>query len=601
MSATVDWRARGLSLLRFVAFAAFLGVLFAALADFTEVRAAWHQLQRRDVSNPGFNAGVFVALYGLGLLSLALLYCHAWRWVRWTVLALTGFSVAVHMGVRHWNGVGFTAFEASLLWQELNLLDDALGFYAGSALFGVASGVVVTAVVAWASSRRGLPRLRSPLWLAVPVIAVASFHHLLETTDATVTEFPLPYRPPLLAVYELEYQTHFHGVREAPYLEPRQPPIADHVVFVMDESIRGDLLHVNGGPYENTPYLDSIREKIFDYGVVSSVANLSGGSNIVIQSGVRPDQIPDGDLHSLTNPNVFAYFQRAGFFTAYVNAQDAKSRPPNLMSERDVADLGLFVDLRRKEPDLEEWQVDRHILPIVADVIRSHERSFTWVLKAGVHFPYAGKYPDEARWQGSLQRPDLDDARSTVVRDYLSAMRWTTDGFLAGFVEGLRALGAGRVLIVYTADHGQSLFEADPDHPEWAALRGHGTPTNVPPQQAMVPLMLIPLDAGVYDDLAALYDPALVDHVSAFEIFASLLRLAGYAPDEVARHYHPSVFDRGADRSVRRFVSGNHFGAGGPLYRPAPYRTAFAWNDFWLDREGARARGAREAKAAKTP
>ncbi len=134
------------------------------------------------------------------------------------------------------------------------------------------------------------------------------------------------------------------------------------------------------------------------------------------------------------------------------------------------------------------------------------------------------------------------------------------------------------VLIIYTSDHGESLYEVVEEGRR--RIRGHGHHEDPPRQQAVIPLFLIPLDADVRGRIARLYDPAIKDRVSAFEFFSSLLQLAGYDEVDISRHYHHTFFDSEADREGRIFVSGNHFGADGPLYREAPYRSSFSINEF---------------------
>ena len=61
---------------------------------------------------------------------------------------------------------------------------------------------------------------------------------------------------------------------------------------------------------------------------------------------------------------------------------------------------------------------------------------------------------------------------------------------------------------------------------------------------------------------------------------APLVELAGYAAGDVGRHYHPSIFDAGADRSRRVFVSGNLWGIGGGFYQNWLIGSAYYLNEF---------------------
>ena len=139
------------------------------------------------------------------------------------------------------------------------------------------------------------------------------------------------------------------------------------------------------------------------------------------------------------------------------------------------------------------------------------------------------------------------------------------------------------VLVVYTSDHGQSLTGMQPD----LARRHtpHATPVDPPPEQASVPLLLLAFGPEVQARVAARYEPALVDRVSAFEIFPTLLEAAGYAREDVRRYYPFSLFDADADRSRRIFASGNIFAREGHFHILNPLMGDVCYlNEFTLPR-----------------
>ena len=69
----------------------------------------------------------------------------------------------------------------------------------------------------------------------------------------------------------------------------------------------------------------------------------------------------------------------------------------------------------------------------------------------------------------------------------------------------------------------------------------------------------------------------LVDRVTSFEIFPTLLVAAGYDSAELRARYHGSLFDRDADRDERFFVSGNLFERGSPYQNQLVRRVARAY------------------------
>jgi glucan phosphoethanolaminetransferase (alkaline phosphatase superfamily) len=549
---------------------------YLLLDDFALFRMGAFQASRGDVGRPLLNAAAYVGPYLLGLLALVLLQGHARPGVRYTAHAIAVAAIATQLGFATINGQGFTITDATLFWAEFEFIPSALRFFLGNYLVPLL-GAIAGVVLLEATLRPRLSRI-STLWvLALPVVASLAYFQLLKSTDAKVEQFPVPFRVPVLIAYAHSHQTVYLGQRDEVAFAPVREPLADHIVFVVDESIRGDVLTVNGGPPEATPFLAEIEPRLLNYGVASAVANLSGPANIVLQSGLRPDQLPDVDMRSMKNPNVFAYMREAGFYTVYINAQNLSPRPPNFMTEADVAGIDAYIQVRNIAPGLREHEVDHRIPALVERIVSGHDRTFTYVLKNGAHFPYAGKFPEEQHWFTPERWAEgYSTWEARILAEYMNTVRWTVDEFLRKLVASLDG-AAPRVLIVYTADHGQDLFEADERSGRRRRGHGHVDPSSY---QAMIPLLLIPLDAALREELRALYHPSLRDQISAFEIFPSLLRLAGYGHDDVRQRYAPSIFDLDADRGRRVFVSGNHFGAGGPLYRDAPYQSSFRINEY---------------------
>jgi glucan phosphoethanolaminetransferase (alkaline phosphatase superfamily) len=248
------------------------------------------------------------------------------------------------------------------------------------------------------------------------------------------------------------------------------------------------------------------------------------------------------------------------------------------MTDADVGALDGYVHVRDSERDFEDWNADRLVIPELERIIESHEQSFSYVLKIGAHFPYSVRFPHDRAWfDESDVAAEYGAGRADTISDYLNTLRFGVDEFARELVSGLSALDR-EILVIYTADHGQSLFE--PWGPDGRRVRGHGHSPDPPPYQARIPLFFIAIGERTRAAVASRYDESLRNRVSAFELFPTLLSLAGYADADIATRYGHTLFDLDADRTRRVFVSGNHFGADGPLYRDAPYRSSFGLNEF---------------------
>lgn len=231
-----------------------------------------------------------------------------------------------------------------------------------------------------------------------------------------------------------------------------------------------------------------------------------------------------------------------------------------------------------------EYEFDRRAIDRIEGIIRDNERSFTYLLKVGAHFPYDEKYPEAEK----VYRPTLSDGGEggnleKTLNSYDNALRWSVDGFIQALFE--RFAGSDRrILMIYTSDHGQSLGTAVEDsgmpYLDRPARWPHGTPADPPRAQAAVPLILFGFGEGMQELLRGLFLPALRDRVSQFELFPSLLQLAGYAYPEIREHYHHSLFDPVPPRSRRVFVSGNLFEIGGGFYNHELVQSTCYINEF---------------------
>jgi lipid A ethanolaminephosphotransferase len=520
------------------------------------LETARYQLGRRDTAEPVRNTLFYLAAYAAAILALAVVWCHR-RTVRIAAIALTLAAACVQAALAAVNGVGFTHHEASLLLTEWDFLGDAVSFFLPRYGAAAAAALLGGAVAAWLAVRVG-PRLRSWLWLLVPLAAGWSAHQVVVQTFGKVYQFPPPFRLALLTAWAFEHRLPVYTEREAPYFDAKEPPLADHILLIVDESISGHWLGVNGAAVDTTPWLSSRPPGVFNYGIASAISNLSSSSNIVLQTGLRPDALPDRELRSLRGPNVFSYLSAAGFHTALIDAQTYSDSPPNLMTGFDLRRIDTVVRIREVARNLPEHAVDFEALPRIRRLLESHPRTFTYLVKTGAHLPYGDKSPPEER---PFTRPGSSGARA-VREAYWNAIRWTTDHFLRELALELQASGRD-VLVIYTSDHGQWLAD---ERTADRRISPHATVLDPPAEQASVPLLLITSGARTRAAIETRFSERLVDASSAFEIFPTVLQAAGFARSDTALRYAPSLFEVDAAREPRSFVSGNIFGTNPGAY-----------------------------------
>jgi lipid A ethanolaminephosphotransferase len=252
------------------------------------------------------------------------------------------------------------------------------------------------------------------------------------------------------------------------------------------------------------------------------------------------------------------------------------------MTGFDLEQLDGYVCVRERETGRKAWEMDFSAIDDIERIVSENDRSFIYLIKTGAHFPYDDKYPpDQAISQ--LASPGQASAgnREKTLDSYKNALRWTVDRFLEELSARLGSSGE-EIVVVYTADHGQSLRRAVDD--DGVAVRWlHASPVSPPVEQAMVPLLLFGFGGDVHARLERLFDESLVDRVSGYEIFPALLHLAGFDPADIRARYHHSLFDRDAPRDSRQFISGNLFGIGGGFHDRPMIQSGAYLNDFTLD------------------
>lgn len=405
--------------------------------------------------------------------------------------------------------------------------------------------VLVLATLVW-MNRRLLPTV--PAWVAVtPLVLVCAGYFGIRGPGYQVTQMPVPVKLPGL-VYAHVTRPFYHGPRDPVVIDPTGTGL-QRLVLIVDESVRGDLLSMNGFGLPTTPYLDRIASSHFNYGVAVSGTNSSASANILLQTGVTSAQVPDQDFLILHTPSIFSYARRAGYRTFYVPVRGRPGQYADFMSKFDFDDIDEAVYIRHEHPDAPRTEVDALLAQEIARIIEEHpdERVFIYALKEGNHFLYRDAYPREAaRFPDDTGR-DPEDLRN----GYYNALGWVVDRF---FEDLLRDLDGVDSTIVYTSDHGQGLWE-EGDHST------HGKPMGPLPVQANVPFTVFATGHD-HSRVRELAEPALqhnYNRVSHANIFPSLLVLMGYDQSAVGERYATTVFEplRHVERS---FLSGDLWG-----------------------------------------
>lgn len=302
--------------------------------------------------------------------------------------------------------------------------------------------------------------------------------------------------------------------------------LANNVVLIIDETIRGDHFSLNGYHRATTPYLDELAAEgyIDNWGVVASASSCSWLSNAAILMGLA--KYPDDEHRAAQNPSLFQYAKAMGYTTYYFDAQTDILWNGLVLSDLTYVDhwinsatLGndLNNDLRAAE---QVYQITAH-----------SKGNFILINKKGIHFYYDSVYPAENRiWEPVGGGREYSDA-NLVINSYDNGLHYNINHFFQQLIPDPANLNS--TVYVYTGDHGETLAE---DGANWP----HCGPTR---NEAAVPLFLIGNERPVDTSYKA----------SHYNIFATVLDLMEVPKSARLYTYPLSLFEATTEDSQDRF------------------------------------------------
>ena len=320
---------------------------------------------------------------------------------------------------------------------------------------------------------------------------------------------------------------------------PTQP--LNNIVFIVDESVRGDHLSLNGYERPTTPFLEELSRRGFikNWGIAVSGTTCSRTSNNLLLTGVS--KLPDIEGEIYEFPTIFQYAKAMKYKTFYFDGQVSyfwNGKPSDL---KDVDDWRTPDQLK-----VESWaEMDAKIARQVREIVENSTGNFIWINKFGVHKPYGDSYPPSAKkWQPVTQNDDRSTNyhgeinRELIINDYDNALLYNSQSFFAHLLEnGL----AQNTFYVYTSDHGQSLGEN-------GQTVSHCSDSK---NEANVPLFIV----ADPQNLPPLNTDYRASHAN---IFPTLLDTMNFPEAERRENYALSLFKaQPSDSQPRRYSSGD--------------------------------------------
>ena len=373
--------------------------------------------------------------------------------------------------------------------------------------------------------------------------------------------------------YEFETLHEYHGPRdELPVFHASRRP-HDSIIYVIDESVRGSNLSLNGYPRPTTPFLQSLETegRLRNLGICVAAGSFSHISNAYLVTGHHA--FPDDTFRTDKNPTLFDYAKKMGYETIYVDIDQGYLSPlMKAAREGPVRSMDRWMteqSFRERHIDLETTK-DLGVARFLGSLLNERSGYFVLVNKKGLHFRYRNRYPDNPAstiWKPVMEASEPIDPKPTgrekLVNSYDNGIRFQVDEFFRIFVSETENQN---YVILYTSDHGQTLAE-------------HGQVyTHMKSDKAIVdvPDFLVSGDRYSKKGLLAGIPPGI--RVSHLNNFATLLDLMGVPMSLRVRPYDKSIFSLTAeDNRVRYYMSGSLHGLGDYVVKTIPTPPDAGW------------------------
>ncbi|MDQ1333979.1 MAG: Sulfatase protein [Thermodesulfobacteriota bacterium] len=373
--------------------------------------------------------------------------------------------------------------------------------------------------------------------------------------------------------YEFETLHEYHGPRDdLPTFFPSQRPL-DSIIYIIDESVRGSNLSLNGYSRATTPFLQSLETqgRLKNLGICVAAGSFSLISNAYLVSGHHA--FPDDAFRTDKNPTLFDYGKKMGYETIYIDIDQgylfplmkAAGKCPVRSLDRWMTDQSF----KERHIDLETTK-DLGVARFLSDLLNERGGYFVLVNKKGLHFHYRNRYPNNPAstiWKPVMEASKPIDpsptGREKLVNTYDNGIRFQVDEFFRVFVSDTTNQN---YVILYTSDHGQTLAE-------------HGQVyTHMKPDKVIVDVPEFFVVGERYAQKGLLDGIPLGIRVSHLNNFATLLDLMGVPMSLRVRPYAKSIFSLTAeDNRVRTYMSGSLHGFGDYVVKRIPTPPDEGW------------------------
>jgi glucan phosphoethanolaminetransferase (alkaline phosphatase superfamily) len=526
-----------------------LGLLFITLLvfEFLFFENIFTQMNFLWETKNLYISGYYAFVTGIGFFSLSLMFFLQEKIYFTLFFMLLLLTYGIDLVYKQINNVGFSLNDLTLMLAEVDVFAvDALITYAEA--IKVSFIILILFIIFVLVFRNVVHKKKLYLpfrwfFLSFMVALLLSYSVIYRTTGATQTR-PTFFKMLNTCIFYAANKL-YYGKREVLERKPTELSKYKNIILIVDESIGGKYLSINGYERETTPYLKSIEKSFANLGLASSGGNCSSKSNLILMSGIQLDALPDKENESLKEPSIFQYAKNAGYTTHYISGQSINDRLQNHMSRYDLKYIDDFI--QPKSAYTNRSIPEENVVMATKKALGNADKNFIFMVKHGAHFQWEGSYPEsEKTFLPTLTSSDALTLKrkEEAVNSYLNAVRYNVDLFFEKFLEEIDFAHKEETLIIYTSDHGQSILEE-------GRVATHCDSTNPPLSQGIVPLLLF----TTKEDKLIKSFAFKKDIYSHFQLIPTIQKLMGY--NELNAQ---TLFDVDEKNYEQTFVSGDLFG-----------------------------------------
>jgi len=360
-----------------------------------------------------------------------------------------------------------------------------------------------------------------------------------------LSSYPAAIKIPLIMVENFRISTPTVDRNFNKNLKINQIKKFKNIVWIIDESVTGTYLSINGYKKETTPYLTKLNKEsneIYNFGVVNSVSNCSGESNLFLRIGLNPKKDFDLDKEVWTLPTIFEYAKKAGFKTWLFDSQTKKDHLQNYLTLYDKSDIDHFETLGSEVKRVDRDKIFLDKFSTIINNKNKKENNFIVVVKYGSHFPYLLTYdhvhsPFQPVMNVSYGGMDLEH-KEEQINTYLNSIYSNVDLYLK---EMLSKVDLSENIIFYTSDHGQNILEKE------SLTRLHCNSETVVKNEVSVPLMVF------HENAKQLFNSSENIVYSQIQMFPTTLSFLGYEKSLIDK-YGKMLYEGYSNSEEREYI-----------------------------------------------